>query len=149
MTETQKTKRPSFDEYFIKIAEAVAERATCPRKKIGAVIVKNKRIIATGYNGAPRGLPHCLDVGCQMVNGHCVRTTHAEQNAVIQCALHGVSSDGATLYSTVNPCMNCAKILANAGIKRVVFKEEYTHADELDDEALKLLKQAGVEATKL
>ncbi|MFH0835275.1 MAG: cytidine/deoxycytidylate deaminase family protein [Candidatus Micrarchaeota archaeon] len=135
--------RPSFDEYFMKIADVVAERATCPRKKVGAVIARNKHIIATGYNGAPKGLPHCDEAGCQMSNGHCVRTTHAEQNAVIQCALHGVSSDGATLYTTAGPCLTCAKIMVNAGIKRVVFREKYG-----EPEALELFEKAGVEVVE-
>ncbi len=132
--------RPSFDEYFMQIAEVVSSRSTCTRKKVGAVITKERRIVSTGYNGAPHGLPHCSEVGCQMANNHCVRTTHAEQNAVIQCALHGVSSNNATVYSTASPCLICAKILVNAGIKRVVFKEKYG-----EKEALELFNAAGVE----
>ena len=132
--------RPSFDEYFMQIADVVSSRSTCNRKKVGAVITKERRIVSTGYNGAPHGLPHCSEVGCQMVNDHCVRTTHAEQNAVIQCALHGVSSNNATVYSTASPCLICAKILVNAGIKRVVFKEKYG-----EKEALELFDAAGVE----
>lgn len=154
-------KRPPWDNYFMNIAELVATRATCPRKHLGAVIVKNKRIIATGYNGSPPGLPHCDDAGCmlvptikkvrgkEVVKSHCVRTLHAEQNAIIQCALHGVSSEGATLYTLVNPCWICAKMIASAGIKRVVYKEEYFHDDALDDEAIALLKKAGIEVIKL
>jgi dCMP deaminase len=132
--------RPSFDEYFMKIAGVVSERSTCCRKKVGAVIVREKHIVATGYNGSPKGLPHCTEIGCQVENNHCVRTTHAEQNAVIQCALHGVSSNGATLYSTASPCLICAKILVNAGIKRVVFREHYGEQAAID-----LFQAAGVE----
>lgn len=143
MTE-KKDSRPGFDEYFMKIAEVVSERSTCARKRVGAVVAKDKHIIATGYNGAPRGLPHCTEVGCQIENNHCVRTTHAEQNAVIQCALHGVSSNGATLYSTASPCLICAKILVNAGIKRVVFKEKYG-----EQAAIELFDAADVEVDYL
>jgi dCMP deaminase len=141
----------------MKIAEEVAKRATCPRKRLGAVIVKEKRIIATGYNGSPPGIEHCDEAGCklaptlyelpdgkQKVVKHCVRTLHAEQNAIIQCAKHGASSEGATMYVTINPCYSCAKMIASAGITRLVYSDEYFHDDELDREALALLKQAGV-----
>lgn len=152
--------RPSWDEYFMEIAELVAKRGTCPRKRCSAVIVRNKRIIATGYNGAPAGMPHCIDVGCfivpttKIVKGealtrdHCVRTLHAEQNALLQCALHGVSTEGATIYQNINPCYLCAKMLVSAGIKRLVFKGEYFHDDNLDHAAIELLKEAGIEVLK-
>lgn len=134
------TARPDIDQYFLDIARVVAQRATCDRAHIGAVLVKNKYIISTGYNGAPRGLGHCDEVGHLMENGHCVRTTHAEQNAIIQAAVHGSSTEGGTLYSTHSPCKICAKIMLNAGIKRVVCAEFYR-----DDTVLAMFKEAGVE----
>ncbi|MCC6169414.1 MAG: cytidine/deoxycytidylate deaminase family protein [Caldilineaceae bacterium] len=117
--------RPTWDEYFMDIAFAVAERSTCDRAHVGAVLVRDRRILTTGYNGAPAGLPHCDDVGHLMVDGHCVRTLHAEQNAIIQAALHGVSISGAAAYVTHHPCLTCAKMLINAGIKRVVYAGNY------------------------
>jgi dCMP deaminase len=117
--------RPSWDEYFLDIAFSVAERSTCDRAHVGAVLVRDKRILATGYNGSPMGLPHCDEVGHLMVDGHCVRTLHAEQNAIIQAALHGISSEGATAYVTHQPCLTCAKMLINAGIRRVVYSGNY------------------------
>ena len=106
--------RPSWDEYFMNIAHEVACRSTCTRAPVGAVIVKDKRILTTGYNGSPRGLAHCMEVGCLMDNEHCVRTLHAEQNAIIQAALHGVSTRGADIYVTHQPCFICAKMIINA-----------------------------------
>ena len=143
-------KRPSWDEYFLEIAKTVGLRGTCDRGRNGAVLVRNKRILTTGYVGAPMGLPHCDEVGHLMndvvnsdgsISKHCVRTTHAEQNAIIQAALHGVSTDGATLYIKFEPCFNCAKMIINAGIKRVVCQKKY-HAAEL---TRKFLKEAGIE----
>jgi dCMP deaminase len=128
--------RPTWDAYFIEITLAVAKRSTCHRAQVGAIIVKDKRILTTGYNGAPRGLPHCLEVGCEIVDGHCVRTLHAEQNAIIQAALHGVSAEGGTLYSTHQPCHVCAKMIINAGLTRVVYVGEYH--DEIATQYLKL-----------
>lgn len=132
--------RPDLDQYFIDIAGVVATRATCDRAHIGAVLVKDKYLIATGYNGAPHGLNHCDEIGHLMENEHCVRTTHAEQNAIIQAAVHGTSTLGATLYSTHSPCKICAKIILNAHIKRVVAKEFYR-----DDSVIAMFKEAGVE----
>lgn len=117
--------RPSWDQYFIDITLDVSRRATCLRAQVGAIIVKDKRILTTGYNGAPKGLPHCLDEGCEIVNGHCVRTLHAEQNAILQAALYGVSLDGGTIYTTHQPCHNCAKMIINAGLVRVVYAGLY------------------------
>lgn len=134
------TLRPDIDQYFLDIAKVVATRATCDRAHIGAVLVRSKYIITTGYNGAPRGLAHCDEVGHLMENEHCVRTTHAEQNAIIQAAVHGSSTEGSTLYSTHSPCKICAKIILNAGIKRVVVAEFYR-----DDIVLAMFKEAGVE----
>ena len=133
------SKRPTWNEYFLAIAHEVAKRSTCERAQVGAVIVKDKRILTTGYNGSPRGLPHCTEVGCLMDNGHCVRTLHAEQNAIIQAALHGVSTEGAKIYVTHQPCFNCAKTIINAGISEIVYDKEYK-----DDRSLEFLEQAGV-----
>lgn len=132
--------RPSWDEYFVQITFQVARRSTCPRAAVGAVIVRDKRILTTGYNGAPSGLPHCTEIGCLMVDGHCVRTLHAEQNAIIQAALHGVNVSGGTIYVTHQPCLICSKMIINAGIERVVFASEYP-----DPIAERFLKDAGVE----
>jgi dCMP deaminase len=132
--------RPSWDEYFMGITFEVARRSTCNRAQVGAIVVRDKRILTTGYNGSPAGLPHCTEVGCLMVNGHCVRTLHAEQNAIIQAALHGVSTAGATVYVTHQPCLICAKVIINAGITRVVYGGDYP-----DDLARQFLDEAGVE----
>lgn len=127
----------------MQITLQVARRATCPRASVGAVIVRDKRILTTGYNGAPAGLPHCTEVGCLVINNHCVRVLHAEQNAIIQGALHGVDVSGATLYVTHQPCLNCAKMIINAGICRVVYAGDYP-----DEIACEFFKQAGVEMVK-
>ncbi|GMA64013.1 dCMP deaminase family protein [Alicyclobacillus fastidiosus] len=133
--------RPSWDEYFMMMArDVVAQRATCNRRKVGAVIVRNKRILTTGYNGSPPGMPHCTDVGCWEVDGHCIRTIHAEQNAIAQAALHGVSTDGATIYITAAPCVNCAKLLIASGISRVVYADEYT-----DSLGQQVLEEKGIQ----
>jgi len=125
--------RPSWDEYFMEITRLVVSRSTCLRRQVGAVIVKDKKILATGYNGAPSGLPHCLEVGCLrdemgIPSGErheLCRGLHAEQNAIIQAAYYGVSINGATLYCTNLPCIICTKMLINAGITRVVYGEGY------------------------
>jgi len=140
--------RPTLDEYFMEIAEVVAKRTTCLRNKVGAVIVRDKRILATGYNGAPRNLEHCLDIGCirQQQNiesgtrHELCRAVHAEQNVIIQSALHGVSVENATLYCTHQPCVLCAKMIINSRIIRVVYANPYP-----DNEAIKFFKSAGVE----
>lgn len=136
--------RPTWDEYFMNIAHEVANRSTCERAKVGAVIVKDKRILTTGYNGSPRGLPHCTEIGCLMENGHCIRTLHAEQNAIIQAALHGVTTAGATIYVTHQPCFNCAKTIINAGITEIVYDREYP-----DDRSRAFLETAGVHLKNL
>jgi dCMP deaminase len=118
-------KRPSWHEYFIEMARLAATRATCPRRRVGAVLTRHNQILATGYNGAVRGGVHCDDVGCLMVDGHCVRTVHAEANAIIQCAVNGVSSVGATIYCTDFPCINCAKTLVQAGVAHVIYLIDY------------------------
>jgi len=142
-----RAERPAWDEYFMEITRLVATRSTCLRRRVGAVLVRDKRILSTGYNGAPRGLRHCLDIGCLrerlgIPSGErheLCRALHAEQNAIIQAALHGVSVDGATLYCTNQPCVICSKMLINSGIRSIVFAEGYP--DELSRE---LLEEAGV-----
>jgi len=140
--------RPSWDEYFMGIARLVSTRSTCLRRQVGAVIVRDRRILTTGYNGPPRGIAHCDVVGClreQMgvPSGQRLdicRALHAEQNAIIQAALHGVSTEGAMIYVTHQPCFTCAKMIINAGIVRVVYGEGYP--DEL---ARQVLEEARVE----
>jgi len=110
------------------------------RAQVGAVIVKDKRILTTGYNGAPKGLPHCTEVGCEMVGGHCVRALHAEQNAILQAALYGVPLEGGSIYITHQPCQTCAKMIINAGLARVVYAGHYP-----DEIAMKYLRQAGLQ----
>jgi dCMP deaminase len=126
--------RTSWDEYFMRIAQIVAERATCTRAKIGSVIVKDKNIIATGYNGSPAGHPHCTEVGCLIYvsrdpdgeeEENCFRTIHAEINAIAQAAKHGVSIEGADIYVTASPCYHCLKTIMNTGIRRVLYAKPY------------------------
>lgn len=144
--------RPSWDEYFMGITELVAQRSTCLRRKVGAIIVRDKRIITTGYNGVPSGIRHCGEVGClreqqQVPSGErheLCRGLHAEQNAIIQGALHGVSLAGATLYCTNQPCAICSKMLINARIKGVAYKEGYD-----DPLAMEMLSEAGITLTHL
>lgn len=117
--------RVDFDTYFMQIAHVVATRATCDRKHVGAVIVYGRQIIATGYNGSVSGEPHCDEAGHDMVNGHCVRTVHAEMNAIAQAARHGQRIQGASLYVTAYPCWPCFKVIANTGVYRVVYADAY------------------------
>ena len=117
--------RAGWHEYFMKIAHQAATRATCPRKHVGAVIVRDKTILSTGYNGSIRGLDHCDDVGCLMEDGHCVATVHAEANAILQSAKNGVSIDGSEIYTTASPCWGCFKLIVNSGIKTIYFGEFY------------------------
>lgn len=145
MGRRKKSSRPSWDEYFLQIADLVATRATCPRLHVGAILVKDRKIISTGYCGAPKGIADCYKVGCLMRGGHCVRTVHAELNAVVQAAYHGISTEDSTLYANWLPCYNCAKALINAGIKRIVYREIYRP----DPETKKLLRQAKVKLVKL
>jgi dCMP deaminase len=133
--------RPDWDSYFMKIAYAVSERSTCDRAFVGSVMVLEKRILTTGFNGSPKGQPHCDEIGHLMVDGHCVRTIHAETNAIIQAALHGVSTKGATCYVTHFPCMSCTKALINAGIDRLVYSTAY----RIDENALDFLSAARIE----
>jgi dCMP deaminase len=117
--------RPSWHEYFFSMARTVATRSSCPRLSVGCVLVQDRRIIATGYNGAVTGAGHCLDVGCEMSGGHCVRAVHAEVNALLQAARHGCKTDGAVAFVTHRACKYCSMCLTNAGIREVSFEEEY------------------------
>jgi dCMP deaminase len=117
--------RASWDEYFMNIARVVASRSTCDRKFVGAVIVRDKTILSTGYNGSIRGMPHCTEVGHMMEDNHCVATIHAESNAILQAAKNGVAIDGASIYVTASPCWNCFKQIANSGLRRIVYGEFY------------------------
>ena len=137
-------KRVDWDTYFMNIAREVATRSTCPRKSVGAVIVRDRRILSTGYNGSIKGMPHCTDVGCDMEDGHCVATVHAEANAIIQAARNGVCIDGADSYVTASPCWNCFKLIANSGIKRIYYGEFYR-----DEKSLKVAKECGIELISL
>jgi dCMP deaminase len=119
------SERSSWDKYFMDIAKQVATRATCDRKHVGALLVRDRIILSTGYNGSIRGLPHCDEVGHMLENDHCVATVHAEANAIIQAAKNGVRIDGATIYTTASPCWPCFKLIANAGVTRIVFGEFY------------------------
>jgi len=132
-------KRPSWDEYFMEVCEAISKRATCERGRSGCVIAKDKQLLVTGYVGAPAGLPHCDDVGHQFKKmlhedgketTHCVRTVHAEQNAICQAAKRGISIDGATLYCRMTPCRTCAMLIINCGIKRVVAQRRYHDSED-------------------
>ena len=117
--------RTNWEEYFMNIAKEVATRSTCDRKHVGAVIVRNKTILATGYNGSIGGLDHCDEAGHEMVNGHCVRTIHAEANAIVQSARNGVNIDKGEIFVTASPCYDCFKLIANSGIKKIFFGEFY------------------------
>lgn len=143
--------RPTWDEYFIDIVELIKSRSTCLRRQVGALIVKDKRILSTGYNGAPSGCAHCLEIGCmreqlKVPSGQrheLCRAIHAEQNAIIQAAYSGVSVKGGTMYTTDQPCVLCAKMIINAGIEKIVFKGDYP--DEL---SMKMLREAGIRVVK-
>lgn len=133
-------RRASWDDYFMNIARVVASRATCDRKHVGAVLVRDRTILSTGYNGSIRGLPHCSEAGHMMEDGHCVRTVHAEANAIIQAAKNGVTIDGATIYVTASPCWSCFKTIANAGLRRICFGEFYR-----DQRIFEVAKQIGID----
>ncbi|MFA5154993.1 MAG: cytidine/deoxycytidylate deaminase family protein [Patescibacteria group bacterium] len=146
--------RPSWDEYFMKIVEMVGSRGSCDRFRGGCVITRDKRIMATGYAGSPVGLPHCDDIGHEMhtvtnedgtTSRHCIRTIHAEQNAICEAARMGIALEGGTLYCQMTPCYTCAKMIINAGIKRVVVGQDY-HAGERSKE---IFKEAGIEFVQL
>lgn len=134
--------RPTKDEYFMLLANLVSLRGTCPRLKVGAIAVKDGYILASGYNGAPSKMDHCIDVGCLMVDGHCHRVVHAEQNVVSMAARKGISLEGATLYVTHFPCDTCLKILINAGIKEIVYGKMYKN--EVTEVLLKEAEEKGL-----
>jgi dCMP deaminase len=144
--------RPSWDEYFLEVALLVSKRATCLRRRVGAVLVKEKKILSTGYNGAPSGLKHCLDIGClrerfKIPSGErheLCRGLHAEQNVILQAALHGISTKDSILYITNQPCVICAKMLINAGIKEIVITGDYP-----DKLARNFLKEAKIRVRKV
>jgi dCMP deaminase len=136
--------RASWDEYFMNIAREVATRSTCDRKFVGAVIVRDRSILATGYNGSIRGLPHCDEEGHLMEEGHCVRTVHAEANAIVQAARNGVRIDGASIYVTASPCWGCFRLIANGGIVRIVFGEFYR-----DNKIFDFSQKLGIELVDL
>ncbi|HVP65888.1 MAG TPA: dCMP deaminase family protein [Anaeromyxobacteraceae bacterium] len=136
--------RASWDEYFMNIARMVASRATCDRKHVGAVLVRDRTLLSTGYNGSIRGLAHCNEVGHMIEENHCVRTVHAEANAIIQAAKNGVGVDGATIYTTASPCWPCFKLIANSGLRRIVFGEFYR-----DDRIFEHARLLGIELIEL
>lgn len=143
--------RPNWDDYFMNIVELVKERSTCLRRKVGAIIVKDRRILTTGYNGAPAGCKHCEELGClrQKLNipsgerHELCRASHAEQNAIVQAAMYGVPIQDGTIYVTAQPCVICTKLIINSGIKRVVYKGDYP--DEL---SMEMLSEAGLEVER-
>ena len=155
MAKKTKDPRPNWDEYFMNIANVVATRSNCSRRHVAAVIVRNRHILSTGYNGTPHGVINCFDGGCK----RCAHTTasksgthleeclcvHAEQNAICQAALHGHAIDGATIYVTISPCLTCAKLIINSGIKEVVYAGEYAFLDTVKD----IFKQAGVKHRRI
>ena len=132
--------RVSWEQYFMNIAKEVATRSTCDRKHVGAVIIKDRTILSTGYNGSIRGMPHCDESGHMMEDGHCVATIHAETNAILQAAKNGVMIDGAEIYITASPCWSCFKMLANAGIKKIYYGEFYR-----DQRIFDVAKKLGIE----
>ena len=150
MINENKYVRPSWDDYFMEVADAISKRATCDRGRSGCVIARDKQLLVTGYVGSPQGLPHCDEVGHQMkkiihedehITQHCVRTVHAEQNAICQAAKRGISIDKATLYCRMTPCRTCAMLIINCGIVRVVCEKRYHSADESEE----MFKQAGIQ----
>ena len=145
---TANMERPGWDQYFMDIAEMVAKRSNCSRRHVAAVLVKDKRIISTGYNGTPRGIKNCNEGGCPRCSsnapsgeklGECL-CCHAEENSIVQAAYHGISVAGATLYTTYSPCLLCSKMIINAGIKEVVYKQRYS----IDSTSMRLLAEAGI-----
>jgi len=141
---SKENKRPKWDEYFLKLAMLASERSTCPRMHCGCVLVKDRFVLATGYNGSLPHQPHCNEVGCLIVDNHCVRTNHAEINALVQAAVHGVSIKGATAYITNMSCTTCSKALIAAGIKRVV-----VFTDFHDTLATKFYEDSKIEIVKM
>jgi len=136
--------RPSWDDYFMDITFQVAKRSTCDRARVGSIIVKERRILTTGYNGAPAGLPHCDEVGHLMENNHCVATIHAEANAIVQAARNGVQIKSASIYITASPCWSCFKLIANVGIQAVYYGEFYR-----DERIFEVAKTLGIQLTQV
>jgi dCMP deaminase len=136
--------RVSWERYFMNLAVQAATRSTCPRKSVGAVIVRDKTVLSTGYNGSIRGAAHCTEVGCLMENDHCERTVHAEANAIVQAARHGTRLEGGEIYVTASPCFNCFKLIANAGLKRVLYGEFYR-----DERVMRFAAELGIEMIHL
>ena len=141
---SKENSRPKWDEYFLKLAMLASERSTCPRMHCGCVLVKDRFVLATGYNGSLPHQPHCEDVGCLIVDNHCVRTNHAEINALVQATVHGISTKGSTAYITNMSCTTCSKALIAAGIKRVVVFSDFP-----DTLATKFYNESGVEIKNL
>lgn len=137
--------RDSWEKYFLKVADVIKERSTCTRLSVGSVAVKGNKIISTGYNGSPTGEDHCIDVGCMIKKGHCIRTIHAELNAIMNGMETGVNLKGSTLYVTHFPCFNCAKHIVQVGIKRVVYKNDYKNSREAED----LFKRSGLKVEQM
>ncbi len=140
MPTSAKRVRAGWDEYFMDVARVVSSRSTCDRKFVGAAIVRDRTILSTGYNGSVRKLEHCDEVGHMMENGHCVGTVHAEANSILQAAKNGVSTDGATIYTTASPCWPCFKLIANSGIRRICYAEFYR-----DERIFQFAKKAQIE----
>jgi dCMP deaminase len=136
--------RADWNEYFMGIAHQAATRSTCTRKHVGAVIVRDRTVLSTGYNGSIRGLPHCEDEGCTMDNGHCIATVHAEANAIIQAAKNGIAVDGGELYTTASPCWGCFKLIANAGIRTIYYGEFYR-----EERSKRVAAEIGIELVDL
>src|SRR5512134_298918 len=136
--------RVDWHRYFMNIAREVARRATCPRKHVGAVVVRDKRILSTGYNGSLRGLPHCDEVGCLMEDGHCTATVHAEANAILQAAMFLDRTEGGEIYTTASPCWSCFKLIANSGVRRIFYGEFYR-----DEKSVRVAAQLGIELVDL
>ena len=131
--------RVSWERYFMNLAIQAATRSTCPRKHVGAIIVRDKTVLSTGYNGSIRGAPHCTEAGCLMDNDHCIRTVHAEANALVQAACHGIRLEGAQIFVTASPCFNCFKLIVNSGIRTVYFGEFYR-----DERVLQFAEELGI-----
>ncbi len=152
MPEQITVSRPSYDDYFMEMAHVVAKRSTCLRRKVGAILVKNKHILSTGYNGAPKGMRHCDEVGCLRSDQgipsgerhELCRGLHAEQNAIIQAALFGIPIEGSTIYCTNTPCVVCVKMLINAGVKEIIYAGEYP-----DQLAKEMIEESGIKIKKL
>lgn len=139
--------RISLDEAFMQVADVMARRGTCPRLQVGAVLAKEGMIVSTGYNGSPRGIAHCIDVGCRIQDNHCIATVHAELNAILQAGYHGIATRGATLYTNFLPCQGCSPKIVNAGVERVVYRDLYQNVNQ--PFTMDLFTQAGIRFDQL